>query len=189
MTYDEFQDIPPIHKKKKKRSPSTPRFVRTLFLLTILLVIAFILFLISINLVRSPLQVEASGQEMLVIPFNKLQPTLTEHRYTNKVTLTISGTGQAGGKNHSDAFYLYADENGEPYKVPVKEAFDLEIDGQRAIITLGLRTNPPSLSPDHTYTVIYDVGAEARQIAFRISDSVVSDNTGQFMIKVVQGAR
>ncbi|MBI5961641.1 MAG: hypothetical protein HY866_23080 [Chloroflexi bacterium] len=65
--------------------------------------------------------------------------------------------------------------------------FDLEIDGQRAIVSLGLQGSPPPFArEDHLYPVIYDVGADARPIAFRISDNTVNDNTGEFKIEVVQ---
>jgi hypothetical protein len=63
----------------------------------------------------------------------------------------------------------------------------LEIDGQRAIYTLGLLENPPTYSRDHVYNVTYDVGAEARRIAFRIADTVVGDNTGEFRIEIRHG--
>ncbi len=180
------QDELIIPKKKKRPSPPSARFARILLIFLALLVLVLVAVAVYFLDSRDSDRAQINTEESLVVPFDKLQPTLTRYKYHNKVMLIISGTGQAGGKSYSDAFYLYTDEQGEPYPVPAKEAFDLEIDGQRAIITLGLRKNPPPLSSDHIYTVTYDVGATPRQIAFRISDRVVSDNTGEFMIKVFE---
>jgi hypothetical protein len=63
----------------------------------------------------------------------------------------------------------------------------MEIDGQRAIYTLGLLDNPPPYSRDHVYTVTYDVGEEARSIAFRQTDYYVVDNTGAYRVEVRRG--
>jgi hypothetical protein len=81
---------------------------------------------------------------------------------------------------------LYTDSAGRPLEVPQMQMFDLEIDGQRALITLGLQDDPPPFArDDHLYSVIYDVGSKPRRIAFRISDSTTADNTGQFIITLV----
>mgnify|MGYP000356640810 CR=1 FL=1 len=125
--------------------------------------------------------------ELVVVPFNKIEPTLTQNTYSGTVTLNISGTGQAGNTDWSDAFYLYAHEDYVAYDPPLLQYFALEIDGQRAIETLGLLENPPPYSSDHTYTVTYNVGTEPRRITFRISDSTVGDNTGEFRIEIYGG--
>jgi hypothetical protein len=124
------------------------------------------------------------SSEALTIPFNKLSQTCSVYAYAGTVTLDISGTGQAGGQDWSDAFYLYQHGDGTPYQPPQLEHFDLEIDGQRAIITLGLRDTPPPFQTSHQYTVTYDVGITPRTICFRISDQNVGDNTGEFQITV-----
>ncbi|MFN8374151.1 MAG: hypothetical protein U0694_14900 [Anaerolineae bacterium] len=126
-----------------------------------------------------------SGSETLTIAFDQIEPTYTQNSYRGMVTLIISGTGQAGGTDWSDAFYLYRRGDGSAYDPPLLQHFDLEIDGQRAIETLGLLENPPAYSPDHSYTVTYDLGTQARRIAFRISDAVVGDNTGAFHIEIL----
>ncbi len=125
-----------------------------------------------------------NGRETVTVPFDEYTPTYTQGLYSGRVSLVISGFGQAGGKDYSDAFYVFENVEGIPYNPPLTEQFDLELDGQRAIIALGLRENPPPFSNDHTYRVMYDVGQEFRQIAFRISDEAVSDNTGEFVIEV-----
>jgi hypothetical protein len=170
-------------KPKKRPRPGC----RLSLLLTLLALVLGVIAIAILVVIRSSPKVGITvpgGAETLIIPFDKLNPTLTEQKYSSKVTLSISGTGQAANTAFSDAFYLYTTDQGTPLELPVKEAFDLEIDGQRAIITLGLRENPPPLAPDHTYTVTYDVGSTPRQIAFRISDSIVDDNAGQFVIKI-----
>jgi hypothetical protein len=125
----------------------------------------------------------ARSTETFIVPFSKLDATWTTHTYQGEVTLTLSGVGQAGGIDYSDAFYLYTD-NGVPSGFPKTHAFDLEIDGQRAIITLGLEDNPPPYNREHVYVVTYDVGATPRRIAFRQTDVYTSDNSGEYEIKV-----
>ncbi len=123
--------------------------------------------------------------ETVLVPFDKIEPTYTKNTYSGEVTLQIFGSGQAGGKDYSDAFYLYKSGDGNPIRPPHLQEFDLELDGQRAIETLGLLQNPPPYSPEHVYEVQYNVGSEPRPIAFRISDSVVDDNNGQFIILIL----
>lgn len=126
-------------------------------------------------------------QETLTVPFDDDSPTLTTRQYRGRVRLFIEGTGQAAGNAYSDAFYLYTDDAGRPLAEPQTEMFDLEIDGQRAIIALGLQDDPPPFDPEnHLYAVIYDVEDDPRQIAFRIADYSVGDNSGAFTITVVQ---
>jgi len=124
--------------------------------------------------------------EVVIVPFDKQIPTFTSGLYSGEIELVISGTGQAGGQDYSDAFYLYAHPDGTPYEPPITEHFDLEIDGQRAIYILGLLDNPPPFSADHVYRVTYDVGAESRQIQFRISDEIVDDNQGAFKVEIYE---
>ena len=124
------------------------------------------------------------ADEIVIVPFRRLEPTVTEQLFTGKITLVISGSGQAGGTDYSDAFYLYQHGDGVAYDPPQLEHFDLEIDGQRAIYTLGLLENPPPYAPDHVYQVVYDVGPVPRQIKLRISDEIVDDNFGAFRIEI-----
>lgn len=152
--------------------------------------IPIICFMVFMSRVPRPVSEPASllaPNEIVIVPFDKIDPTYTTSVYNGQIYLLISGTGQAGGADWSDAFYLYQKGDGTLYEPPMLEHFDLEIDGQRAIITLGLLENPPSYSRDHVYNVTYDVGADTRRIAFRISDSIVGDNTGEFRIEIRHG--
>lgn len=124
-------------------------------------------------------------RETILVPFDKIEPTYTKVDYSGVVTLQIFGSGQAGGKDYSDAFYLYKSGDGNPISPPHLREFDLTIDGQRAIDTLKLSDNPPPYSPEHMYVVRYDVGSKPRPIAFRISDHNVDDNNGQFIIQIL----
>jgi hypothetical protein len=175
----------PKHKRKNEEVGQNKSLYVVLLILLIIL-LAGGLFLLLIPVVDPP-SIGASFGESIAVPFNKIEPTYTQKLYSATLTLIISGTGQAGGTDWSDAFYLYAHGDGTPYEPPITEHFDLEIDGQRAIITLGLRENPPPYSSYHVYTVTYNVGAGARPIAFRISDSIVDDNTGEFNIEIRRG--
>lgn len=121
--------------------------------------------------------------EYLSVSFTTLSSTCTQRLYSKNVFLFIQGEGQAAGEDWSDAFYLYT-RNGQPLDEPLTEMFDLEIDGDRAIYTLGLEDNPPTYNREHIYQVNYDVGELPRKICFRISDSNVGDNSGAFHITI-----
>ena len=124
------------------------------------------------------------GTEALTIAFAKIDPTCTQRYFAGTVNLDVAGTGQAGGGDWSDAFYLYQHPDGTAYNPPQTQQFDLEIDGDRAIKTLRLVDNPPDFNADHRYQVPYNVGEIPRPICFRISDYNVGDNSGEFAITV-----
>jgi hypothetical protein len=132
----------------------------------------------------TPTPVPFTGTESLTVDFANINPACTQHQYTGLVNLDVTGSGQAGGKDWSDAFYLYQHSDGTAYDRPQTEMFDLEIDGRRAIETLGLLNNPPAYNPDHHYQVIYNLGKVIKPICFRISDYNVGDNKGEFQITV-----
>ncbi len=138
------------------------------------------------NIPNAQVEVEGILRETVIVPFDKRDATPTENDYSGLVRLVISGTGQAAGDDLSDAFYLFT-QNGNQLDEPLTEHFDLEIDGQRAIIRLGLQDNPPPYNDDHVYVVTYDVGEQPRPIRFRISDETVDDNSGEFNIDVYWG--
>lgn len=166
-------------KEKPKRKPA--KFYNALRLLLILLITALVIIVIvSLSLTN----VDHFPSEVITVPFTKVDATRSKHAYAGVVILVIEGTGQAGGNDSSDAFYLYAHGDGTLYDPPWIEHFDLEIDGQRAIYSLDLLDNPPTFNPDHRYAVEYYVGDTRRPITFRISDSIVDDNTGEFRITI-----
>jgi hypothetical protein len=183
-----ISDAPKAKRQSEKSKRGGSRFIQylqTLLFRAIFIFLAGLLVMFAVKILsdKRPAAVASSG-EVLTIPFNRYESTLTTQKYSGTITLTISGTGQAGGNSYSDAFYLYTEENGQPRTPPMTEAFDLEIDGQRAIIALGLRQNPPPYSTSHVYQVTYNVGSTPRQIAFRISDLIVTDNRGSFTVKI-----
>ena len=171
-------------RKVKQPAPRLTSLQRLVIAITAIVLSLLLLQLVLTRPFWKTISPDAAPREVLMVPFDKLEPTYSAQTYSGKVGLIISGTGQAGGTDYSDAFYLYETGEGASYLPPLTHQFDLEIDGDRAINTLGLSENPPSYSSDHVYQVTYDVGPEPRQIAFRISDSVVNDNTGQFEIKI-----
>lgn len=153
---------------------------------------AFLVLLIAASLIIWLTPVDPllrSGAEAVTVNFSNIEPVYTQRTYSGEVTLIVSGTGQAGGTDWSDAFYLYQKADGSLYNPPMLQHFDLEIDGRRAIETLRLLESPPAYTPEHIYQVAYNVGTEARRIAFRISDEVVGDNTGTFRIEIIVGLR
>ena len=168
-------------KRKQKRKNSNNRLGQKLFILVLVLFVLFAVLAFVGETVIGP-----STYDKVTVPYTKLEPTCTQFDFQNRVILDIEGTGQAAGDDWSDAFYLYT-RNGEPLNEPLTEMFDLEIDGDRAIYTLGLEDNPPTYNPEHSYSVSYDVGETPRKICFRISDSNVGDNSGAFHITIVAG--
>jgi hypothetical protein len=169
-------------------SPTSGAFALILFIALLLLGVIVGGLMLNKQL-QSQVVLPAGVSEVVTVRFDRALPTYTQHEYSGKVTLLISGTGQAGGNSMSDAFYLFTDEQGNLRNPPQTEAFDLEIDGRRAIITLGLRDNPPMFTANHTYSVSYDVGPTPRRIAFRISDLIVDDNKGMFTVQISNSAR
>ena len=175
--------------EKQKRNPKSKRSdlsqpqIKSILMGAIILAILYA----SFNLVQDMAQDEHTCSqpiEIITVPFNQASATQTACTYTGLVHLVIEGTGQAGGSDYSDAFYLYAHEDGTPYETPILEHFDLEIDGERAIYRLNLVDSPPTYNPEHVYAVDYQLGDTPRVINFRISDSIVDDNTGEFRITV-----
>lgn len=129
---------------------------------------------------------KAGTQETVIVQFNRIVPALTQQEYSGKVRLFIEGTGQADQGTYNDAFYRYADAQGQPLDPPQLTTTGLEIDGQRAIDALKLTGTPPDYQSDHAYSMIYDLGSTPRHISFGLADQNARDNTGQFTINVVQ---
>ena len=179
-------------KEKPKRQPDTDYRALSFLLILAVAVVAILgiitsVFLPFVNNLGDPVQeVILVQSESITVPFNKIEPIYSTYAYSDTVQLIIEGTGQAGGKHYSDAFYLYAHEDGSPYEPPLLEHFDLEIDGQGAIYSLNRLDNPPKYDDTHRYSVEYFVGDLSRPIRFRISDSIVDDNSGEFRITIYQ---
>ena len=173
--------------KRKNSDRSVYHWLLMGLIVLALLFVAILMMLVQEKSANQGIYSEVEpAPEVVIVPFNEIEATFTQRTYQGVVRLNIEGIGQAGGADYSDAFYLFAHADGSLYDPPQLEHFDLEIDGQRAIYTLGLLDNPPIFNPEHRYSVDYAIGDEARTIAFRISDSIVDDNTGEFRITIYQ---
>ena len=127
---------------------------------------------------------ETLPTETLVVPFGRGEATTTQYEYWKNVRIVIEGSGQAGGSAYGDAFYLYADADGQPLENPQTAASGLEIDGKRAID--GIEGDPPPYNDDHLYAVLYDAGPRARHLTFRITGGGSADNPGSLTITLVE---
>ena len=127
--------------------------------------------------------VASKGGEMVVVPFTSGSPIYTDKLYSGNVTLLICGTGQAGGQDTSDAFYLYERGDHSPYVPPVLGDFAMELDGQKIHEMVGIVI--PAYASDHHYRVTYNVGPEPRRIGFRNTDLSTGDNSGAYYVEVI----
>ena len=102
----------------------------------------------------------------------------TAQSYSGPMSITVSGTGQAQGTLHSDAFYIYTDANGNAV-APSHHSY----------ATLCINSHPvdqfvlpiPPYSSDHTYK--FTINAPGGPLTFGVcGDSVLTDNTGSFTI-------
>jgi hypothetical protein len=102
----------------------------------------------------------------------------TTQSYSGPMTITVSGTGQALGTLHSDAFYIYTDANGNAV-APLHHSYaTLCIDGHP--VDQFVQPIPPYNS-DHTYK--FTINAPGGPLTFGVcGDSVLTDNTGSFTI-------
>ncbi|HEY6286743.1 MAG TPA: serine/threonine-protein kinase [Ktedonobacteraceae bacterium] len=106
----------------------------------------------------------------------------TQHSYSGKVSITISGYGQSYSTRYSDAFYIYTDTSGNPLATPYTDLrWVLYINGNTAKTSVGL----PAYNSSHIYTVSMNV-SQPGTINFGIRDSENSDNTGYYTITVQQ---
>lgn len=119
---------------------------------------------------------------MVVVPFTSGSPVYTQAVYSGIVTLIIRGTGQAGGEDYSDAFYLYEYPDHSPYVPPILGDFHMELDGGKIHEVLNYA---PDYAYDHVYRVNYDVGSKPRRIGFRNTDLATGDNTGTYYVEVI----
>ena len=151
------------------------------------LAIAFIL-VASTNNDGNPLDripdYETLPTETLVVPFDDGAAITSQYEYWNNVRIVVEGAGQVAGSAYSDAFYLYADADGQPLENPQTAASGLEIDGKRAIDSI--EGDPPPYNDDHLYAVLYDAGPRARHLTFRITGGGSADNPGSLTITLVE---
>jgi hypothetical protein len=144
-------------------------------------VLAAILSLPAITMAGQP----GSGviSETLAVPFeNGIVGVQTVNSYSGRVQVKITGIGQASGAEWSDAFYIFADSDGnpiEPYHPAELYNFTLWINGGPA----DLFVDPiPSYKPSHRYT--FRIDAPAGPLTFAVGDLGVEDNAGEYEIVV-----
>jgi len=102
----------------------------------------------------------------------------TAQSYSGPVTITVSGTGQAQGTIHSDAFYIYTDANGNTVAPTHHSYTSLCVNGQRVD---HLVRAIPSYNPNHIYKLTFT--APGGPLTFGVCDTILTDNTGSFTIK------
>jgi len=101
----------------------------------------------------------------------------TAQSYSGPVTITVSGTGQAQGTFHSDAFYVYTDANGNTVAPSHHTYATLCINGQR----VDQFVQPiPAYNPAHIYKLTFT--APGGPLTFGVCDTILRDNTGSFTI-------
>jgi hypothetical protein len=101
----------------------------------------------------------------------------TSKSYTGPMTITVSGTGQAQGTMHSDAFYIYTDANGNPVAPSHHTYATLCINGHP--VDQFVQPIPP-YSSDHTYKLT--INAPGGPLTFGVCDAILTDNSGSFTI-------
>ncbi len=116
----------------------------------------------------------------LVVPFVNRSGVTSTQSYSGPTPVTVSGTGQAQGKQFSDAFYLYTDGNGKAI-TPVHP----KVNGLLCINSQPIDsyvTTIPAYNPAHLYPVT--LNAPGGPLKFGACDvpTAFGDNTGSFTI-------
>ena len=125
-----------------------------------------------------------SSFERLTVPFTGgYNAAYTQYSYQGKIFVTVSGTGQSSGTQHTDAFYLFADGYGKSIMPEYPREWILTINGKPAsdLIPNG---EIPTYQSDHVYNfaVIVPDGI----LSFGVNDGFASDNTGSYTITLCQ---
>ncbi len=116
----------------------------------------------------------------LTVPFVNRDGVTTTQSYSGPTPITVSGTGQAQGTQHSDAFYLYTDANGKDITpVHSKNNGILCINSKpvdQYVLTI------PAYNPSHIYNV--SLNAPGGPLKFGVCDAPdhFFDNTGSFTV-------
>ena len=126
----------------------------------------------------------SGGSETLTVPFNRgMAGTTSANSYSGSITLRVTGTGQAAGCQYSDAFYIYADCNGNAYNPPQHYAYYynwvLMIDSQPIDHYV---SSIPAYRSDHDYT--FTIAAPGGPLAFGVADAGTADNTGAYVVAI-----
>ena len=136
------------------------------------------------SIVIQPPAKGCSVLERLTVPFTgSYNATYTQYSYKGKVFVTVSGTGQSAGTQHTDAFYLFADGNGRSVTPEHPIDWILTINGDRASYLIPNGKIPPYRS-DHIYN--FEITVPDGNLSFGVSDGFASDNTGSYIITLCQ---
>ena len=119
--------------------------------------------------------------ENFAVPFTS-SGVSTTNSYSGTVTISVSGTGQAGSTKHSDAFYYYTNASDNPVTPTHPSCWVLYINGQLATNFTSL----PSYNQYQNHFYTFQINVPAGQITFDVCDNYRSDNTGQYYITVTQ---
>jgi hypothetical protein len=128
---------------------------------------------------------EPISSEELEVPFSGgPNAVTTQNSYSGRVLITVSGTGRAAGKQLSDAFYLFTDEQGNttaPRHPTDRYNWLLWINGAHAerFIVGG---QVPAYREDHVYT--FEIEAPGGLLTFGIGDVGGRDNQGSYQVRV-----
>jgi parallel beta-helix repeat protein len=126
------------------------------------------------------------GGENLTAPFlSGLNGAVSSLTYSGLSTVTVSGLGQALSTSFSDAFYVFADGNGNPVAPYRPTAFTLSLNGRKISDFVYATQQVPSYRPDHRYT--FRINAPAGPLTFGVADASPADNTGQYLIGLCGG--
>lgn len=128
------------------------------------------------------------GGEVLTAPFTgSLAGGRSLLTYTGRNTVTVSGVGQASAGDYSDAFYVFADGNGNPVtpRHPTEQYnWVLSINGRHAEEFIPGK-QVPAYRPDHRYT--FKLNAQSGPLTFGVGDVAVDDNTGRYVVGLCGG--
>lgn len=121
--------------------------------------------------------------ETVSVPFTS-SGVPTTNTYQGKVTITVSGTGEASQTMQSDAFYIFTDINGNsvtPFH-PYRDCYVLDINGQPA----DHFTTLPFYNANQNHTYTFTINAPGGVLTFDECDGNRTDNFGSYTIQVQQ---
>ena len=116
----------------------------------------------------------------LVVPFVNRQGVTSTQSYSGPTPVTVSGTGQAQGKQFSDAFYLYTDTNGKAI-TPVHP----KVNGLLCIDSKPIDSYVqaiPAYNPTHSYPISLNAPGGPLKLGACDVPTAFGDNTGNFTI-------
>ncbi len=133
---------------------------------------------------RTPYVAEAV-EETLIVPLNSQEPVFTEHKYSDWVAISISGSVERNGEFLFDALHHY-DHSAEESQAGF---LGFMIDGKHVIYML---SPIPRYRDDHVYKFPYSVYRNIRDtnlhlpktLGFQIVYEAASGLAGEFIVEV-----